>query len=275
MAGEAADEDDDLFEAPEGDEGQDDQDQDQTGGDSEGDEEETVIGFGEDEPGEQDEAGLVPHLRAELRERNKRIRELEQGQSRPQPIEVGDEPTIEDCEYDQTKFLEAHKAWEARKAEAEKADAQPNQDAQAVQAAFQEDLGRFATQRASLKVKDFEDAESEVVNALSREQNAVLVMAADNSAALIYALGKHPDRLKALAAIKNPIKLAAAVSKLERDLKVTKRRAPEPEGTVRGSAPLSTGKGDKHEERLEKEARGTGDRSKLIAYRKQKAQGSR
>lgn len=274
-----ADEDEDLFEAP-ADEVDDEEQEGQPEGDD-GDEpesepeDETVIGFGDEDAGE-DQDGLVPHLRAELREKAKRIRELEAGQSKPAPIEVGPKPTLADVDYDEEAYDAELLAWQGRKAKAEAQASKSEEGAQALQESFRGDVNRFATQKAALKVRDFDEAEETVGAALKPLQATVLLSAATNSAALLYALGKSPERLKALAAIQDPIKLAVAVANLERELKVTttKRRAPEPDGPVRGSAPTSTSR-DRAEERLEREAAKTGDRTQLIAYRRGKQKVSR
>jgi hypothetical protein len=129
----------------------------------------------------------------------------------------------------------------------------------------------------ALKVKDYADAEAEVATTLKPDQLAAIIATAKNSAAVIYALGKHPDRLAQLKAISNPLKLAYAVAELEKDLKVTtKKRAVEPDVPVRGSAPLAAGKASKELERLEKEAERTGDRTAIREYReRQRSQGKR
>ncbi|MCY1427445.1 hypothetical protein D9M71_432910 [compost metagenome] len=92
---------------------------------------------------------------------------------------------------------------------------------------------------------------------------------ADNSALVVYALGKNAAKAKELAAIKDPVKFAFAIAKLETQLKVqAKKSAPAPERTVSGSAPKS-GAVDSSLERLREEAAKTGDYSKVTQYRKQ------
>lgn len=272
MAVSADTEDEDLFEpdAEEADdEEQEGQDQIDEGEEPEDDEEETIIGFGEDGAGDEDEAGLVPHLRATLRAKDAEIRKLRESVPPPKPIEVGPKPTMEGYEYDEEAYDAAKLAWDAKVAAAKAAENQAQEPAKAAQVEFRGALEQFATEKAALKVKGYDEAESDVTAAFNAEQTATVILAAKNKAAVIYALGKHPERLKQLAAIKNPVTLAVAVSELERDLKVTtKRRAPEPEGVVRGSAPLATGKGDKYLAKLEAKADETGDRTELIAYRK-------
>jgi hypothetical protein len=84
---------------------------------------------------------------------------------------------------------------------------------------------------------------------------------------LIYALSKHPDKLAELAAIQDPLKLAAKVAKLEGQLRVVKkRRAPDPEQVERGSGRISHQPANKQREKLEKEADRTGDRTELIRF---------
>jgi hypothetical protein len=88
---------------------------------------------------------------------------------------------------------------------------------------------------------------------------------------VVYALGRDAARLKDLAAITDPIMFAAAISKLEGKLKVTTRNAPPPpEKKVTGSAPIS-GTVDSNLDRLRDEAAKTGDYTKVLAYKRQKA----
>ena len=246
--------------------------QEEVSGEPEEAEEETIIQFGDEEVKPPEEA--APQWVRDLR---KRTRELERENaalkavrtSEVPPIEVGDKPTLEGCGYDEDVFDRERDAWEERKAKAE-LQQKANQKAQEEQqTAWAAELEEYGKKRTSLKVHDFEDAEEAATGALNHIQQAIIVKGADNPAAVIYALGKHPQKLEALSKIHDPVKFAFAVSKLERDLKVTTRRkAPEPEQMAKGSAPLSANS-DKHLERLEKEADRTGDRSKVVAYKRQ------
>jgi hypothetical protein len=104
-------------------------------------------------------------------------------------------------------------------------------------------------------------------------QQGMIIQGANNSAALVYALGKNPTKAKELASIKDPVKFAWEASKLEGTMKATTRKPrSKPERTVKGSATLS-GSTDGTLEKLREEAAKTGDHSKVIAYKKQKRQG--
>lgn len=266
------------------DEGQDqgDQDEDTGGADQDADaedEEEISVIFGDEAApasSEEQSTGLVRKLREEIRKRDAELTTLRKV-SVPQTIEVGDKPTLETCDYDEQRFETELDSWKERKAKADEANVAAQRDAEANKAAWAETVADFERKKTALKAPDFEVAEEEVTQALSPMQQAIVINAADDSAKVIYALGKHPQKLAGLAAIKDPIKFAVAVSKLEGTLKVTRttRKAPEPDRPVRGSAQLSAAS-DKHLERLEKEADRTGDRTKIVQYKRQlKSQGKK
>jgi hypothetical protein len=114
-----------------------------------------------------------------------------------------------------------------------------------------------------------------VAASLSQVQAAILIKAPENTAALTYALGRHPQKLATIAAISDPIEFTAALVKLEGTMKNVKRTRtpPEPDRPERGSGRIATAT-DKELERLEKEAAQTNDRTKVVAYRKKlKSQG--
>jgi hypothetical protein len=98
-------------------------------------------------------------------------------------------------------------------------------------------------------------------------QQAVIVKAAADPALFLYALGKSEAKRSELAKIQDPIKLAAAVARMEGAVKVTTRKAPTPDRPLSGSSKMP-GSADKEIERLEKKAAANGgDRSELIAYK--------
>lgn len=253
------------------DQGDEDQDEGADAAD-EDDDEGVVVQFGDEAAPASEgksEPDLLRTLRAANRQQAKELAAL-RAASQPKPvvIEVGEKPTLASVDYDDDKFIAETEAWIERKRQADEANAQAAKGAQAQQAELDKDLSRFQAAKAALGVRDFEEAKDTVVSVLTQGQISGIVQAADDSAKVIYALGKHPAKLEALKAITNPVKFIAAVAKLEGTLKVTKtsRKAPELDTPVRGSAPLSASK-DKHEAKLEAKAAQTGNRTELIAYR--------
>lgn len=224
-----------------------------------------------------DNSDLVRHLRSELRTKSEELAAIKRGEITPQPqkVDPGPKPTLESCDYDETKFETELDAFKERKRKADEADAQVTQKAQAVQERFNQKLVTFEANKKALNVKDFDMAEAAVLAGFSQVQQAVVIQAADDAAKLVYALGRRPEKLKGLAAIEDPIEFTKALVKLEGQLKVTQRSRtpPDPDRPLRGSAPISQ-QTDKVLERLEKEASRTGDRSKVIQHkRKLRTQG--
>jgi hypothetical protein len=233
-------------------------------------EEELEVTFGDEAApasGER-ETGLVKHLREVARDQARRISELEKAKPQSERIVVGERPTLEGCEYDEDKFIADTEAWVERKRLAEQGQSAADQEQREAQQEWQGHLTNYQSRRAELKFADVDDAEELARARLDQVQQAAIVVAADNPALVLYSLGKHPAKLAELSQIKNPLKLAAAVAKLEGTLKVTARRkAPDPEEIASGTASVAQRGTDKTLERLEKEALRSGDRTKLIQYK--------
>lgn len=251
----------------------DDQQQDDAEGDDDQQEEE-ILQFVGDEAEPEQETDLVRHLRQQIRERDKQLHASRKAPQAEQLIEVGEKPTFEGCDYDSDRFDQEFNAWEERKEQRRQQD-QRLEAAQREQAQQWEQVKTsYATAKAKLPFADKEQAEATAFDSLSDIQQAVIAKIADNPALVIYAAGKNPTRLASLAGIEDPLKLAKEIGKLEATMKVTKRaRPPQPDRAVRGSA-ISASTVDKHEQQLEAEADRTGDRTKLIQYRREKRQAS-
>lgn len=240
---------------------------------------EVVITIGDETPPASDDEiegkpapQWVRELRKADREKAKRIRELEQQVAanqqaqQPQTIQVGEKPTLEGCEYDAEKYGEELLAWSDRKRKADEQAAAARAEQEAVAEAWSKKVEAYKASKATLKVHDFDGAEHVVQSTLSQIQQNVILHGVDKPELVVYALGSNPAKAKELAAIKDPVKFAIAVGKLETQLKVTPRNTPPvPERTVRGSTGGATAVTNQLE-RLQAEAEKTGDRTKVAAY---------
>lgn len=244
---------------------------------AEPEQEEITVMIG-DEPVEEESQPApdwVRDLRKKNREDQKRIRELEARlaqQQAPQTASVpGKKPELEDFDYDTTKYEASLADWFEKRRKYEDQLAQSKRQEEEAQEAWQNKLENYAQSRTTLKVKDFEDAESTVAEMLNVTQQGVVIQGAENPALVIYALGKNPKKAKEIASIADPVKFAFAIAKLETQLKVTgKRTPPPPEKTVGGGTAPIRGAIDSNLERLRQDAERTGDYSKVYAYKKQK-----
>lgn len=243
-------------------------------------EEETlVVGFEGDSPApeEKEEAPeWVKEVRATNRELKKKNRELEAKLSvntaENNPAELGTKPTLEDFDYEAEKYEAALLDWSDKKRKHEQSISKQQEEVEAKNAEWNKTLEDYGTAKNELKVKDFDDAEEVVLSTLSEQQQSMILLGSDNAATLVYALGKNPKKAASLASIKDPVKFAFAVAKLETTLKVSNmKKAPAPERQVKGSA--ASGGSDKALERLRADAAKTGDMSKVVAYKKQMKKG--
>ena len=247
-------------------------------GDDEDDSEEVVISIGEEAPPQEEEARApewVRELRKSNREKERKIRELEAKLSatatETKPVTLGKKPTLEDCDYDSDEFEVKLAEWYEQKREYDAAEANAAAQRDAEAKAWQDKLDSYAKAKASLKVRDYEDAEAFALDTFNVTQQGIVLQGSDNPALIIYALGKNTKRAKELASINDPVKFAFAVAKLETQLKVTNRKAAaSPERTITSGGGRLSGSVDSTLDRLREEALKTGDLSKVMAYKRGK-----
>ena len=246
------------------------------------DAEEVVVSIGEEAPPPEQNTPApewVRELRKTNRELQRQNRELQSKlQVQPteiKPVVIGAKPKLEDHDYDADKYEEALTGWFERKRQADEVNARQHAEVMNQQKAWEAKLNGYGKAKAELRVRDYEDAEAVAQEVFSITQQGVILQGAENPALVVYALGKNPKKAKELAEVSDPVKFAFAVAKLEKELKVTNRRAaPAPERVVSGTG-RSSGAVDSTLERLREEAARTGNMTKVIQYKSQKRSASK
>jgi len=243
--------------------------------------EEVQVLIGDEQASEVDqEAERAPQwvreLRKSHRELQRKVREYEQAQAKAATVAapVGQvlppKPKLEDHDYDTDRYETALESWYKQRDSVERAKRDAERKAEEERTAWQAKLEAYGKAKGDLKVRDYDEAEHQVMEVLSQTQQAVVLQGSENPALVVYALGKNPKRAKELAAVTDPVKFAFAVAKLEAQLKVQPRsKPPAPEkGVPAGTAPVS-GASDQTLERLRAEAERTGDYTKVVRFRQQ------
>ena len=259
---------------------------DDTEAEAEDDDDELVVSIRGVTPDPEDEEearapAWVRDLRKQYRDEKRRSKELEQrieqmaqGQQ-PARQALGAKPTLESADYDTERYEGEIAAWYERKREH---DAQRNAmetERANTQKAWEVQLGNYSAAKAKFKVSDFSRAEEVVQDTLSVMQQGMILQGAEDATLLVYALGKNPVKAKELASINDPVKFAFAVARLEKDLKVTKRKAAsQPEKRLTGTGRPS-GSVDNTLDRLRTEAERTGDYTKVTQYKRQARQAAK
>lgn len=211
-------------------------------------------------------------LQREVRELRAKVQAPQQGEN--QPPAAGAKPKLEDHDYDAERFEAALSGWFDRKRHVDEHAAKQKQSEETQKQAWQAQLDAYGKAKASLRVRDYEDAEASVTEALNVTQQAIIVSGAENPALVTYAIGKDPAKLKQLAAISDPVKFAFAIAKIETQLKVNPRKpSAAPETVIKSTTRLAGGGHDQVLERLRDEADKNGDFTRVVAYKaKLKAQ---
>lgn len=246
------------------------------------DEEERFVTIGdeEEEPEPPETPGWVKKVRKvnrKLESENRRLKkELEQrstaAQKQAPPVQLGEKPTLKSVGYDDKKYEQALVQYYERKRQVEQYEAEAAKRQEEQQKSWQERQQRYVTQKQAHGFKDFDEAEELVSNTFSVTQQGIIVHGAEDSALVIYALGKNPRKLEELAKEADPVAFAFKVAKLESQLKVMNKKAPSPEKRVGKGAKAGglSGTEDQTLERLRAEAAKTGDYTKVTQYKQKK-----
>jgi len=229
----------------------------------------------------QETPGWVKKVRKrdrKLEKENKRLKKQLEEMSKPtetiKPVELGDKPTLASCKYDDTKYETELISYYERKRKVDEQAAEKAKVVESQNKKWQVRQEKYVSLKEEHSFKDFEDAEELVSNTFSQTQQGIIVQGADDSALLVYALGKNPKKLEELSKITDPVDFAFKVAKLESQLKVSDRKAPKPEKRVKtGKAGGISGSSDKTLERLREEASRTNDYSKVTAYKQKLRKG--
>lgn len=244
------------------------------------DDDDVLVSFGDEEPEQQDEEDgtpLIKKLRKLEREKAKENRELkkklakyESNASESEAKALPPKPTLDAFDYDDDKFESALLDWHEKKREIDKQERAKQEEAEQQQKAWEQSQKKYSERKQELGFRDFDDVEEVVSSTLSAAQQNLIVGGSNDSAKLIYAIGKSPKKLEELAAIKDPVKFIWTVAQLEGQVKVeskTRKPSARPEKHVRGNG---TAKGiiSSQLKRLTEEADRTGDYSKVVAYKR-------
>jgi len=218
----------------------------------------------------EEETPLQKKLRAEIRDRDKRIKELERVNA-PKPVDVGRKPDLwEDCEGDPDKFEADLLAWTERKRQAEQAERSQTEQQTTQQQAFEKQRVAYRAKAQTMGLKDIDGAEQNIIDTLGAPYLGAIISYADDPAKVVAALAAHPRLLSQIADEPDDLRKLKLMFQMESKVTIKRKGAAAPEaGTIlKGTANVSGG--DKALEKLEKDAERTGDRSKLIAYKANK-----
>ena len=217
----------------------------------------------------------VKELRKSHKEAQKQVKELKQQlelkkEFKDEIITLPEKPTLIACDYDDVKFEKELEEWYQKKEKFDKVKSEKDNEKQKQQKEWDEKIKSYNSEKTKIKVKDFAEVEEYVDENFTIPQRAIILQGAEKPALLIYALGKNKKLAKTITEIKDPVKFAFAVAKLEAQMKVTSKKAPAPEKNISGSSKVVSG--DATLNKLRAEAEKTGDYDKVAEYRRKQQQ---
>lgn len=247
---------------------------------SEGAEEEEELSIsieGEDTPPQEDNEpapGWVKELRKahkDTRKENKALKaELEALKNNgEQSTTLGEKPTLESCNFDSDQFEKELTEWHDNKKKYDDEQKQKEAEQQKEVEIWESKIQNYEEKKKSIKVKDFEEAEINVQEKLSKTQLGIIIEGSKDPSLIVLALDRNPKKLEELSNIKRPVEFAFAVAKLEDKMKVTNRKASTKPETVVNTKAGVAGTIDANLEKLRKEAATTGNYTKLHKYKQQ------
>ena len=242
--------------------------------------EQIVISIGDEQLVEPEEITKAPEwvkeLRKANREKEKKIRELEQKlnqQTTPEKKReiLGKKPTLEDHDYDAEKFEAALSDWVIQKQRVERQIEEEKKAEQDQIFAWNKRLQEYEKAKAELPVEDYDDAFNKVSQLFNQTHLGIIVQGAENPALVMYALGKKPEKAAELAKLSDPVKFAFSVARLQGEIKMgnVTRKSPPPPPETRIVSGTGRSNVDKNLEALEREADRTGDRTRVYEYKRQ------
>ncbi|WP_372844797.1 hypothetical protein [Psychrobacter sp.] len=241
-----------------------------------------VLEFSFDEDGDSDEKDPYAGQEApqwvkdtrrrakEVERENRRLKQqLEQRNSQPEQQQaLRARPTVENYDYNEEseEYLADLDSWYAEKSQHDAA-------VQAEQQKYQQYRDRYKADVDAIKAKapDYDEVESSVVDVLSEQKQGLLQMLVDNPAKVVYALGKNsPAQLERLSKL-DDVQFTKQIVLMEQQMSSkAKSRNPNKPKPKTHELEGAAGGVDTKLAKLEAEAAKTGDRSKVIAYKRNK-----
>jgi hypothetical protein len=238
-------------------------------------EEVDVISWGDTAVAPEDETEGMRNLREALK-REKQLRKDAEARVAPKADPVGDKPNMDDYWEKPEQFEVDLLAWNERKRQAGERETQAQAAARKQQERWEAQHRDLDAGYSELRAPGKDVARSTVEDQFPGEQFAYLVKAAGkNAPAFVLALGSASDKreeLKSLAADGSWAEFIATAAVMAKEVNVQRRKpttAPDQNHAARGASGLgSAGSAEKRLAALEAEADRTGDRSKVIAFKR-------
>lgn len=239
---------------------------------------EMVVVLEGDEPEKDEDKEPAPEWVKNVRKENKQLKRELKELKKSKDVKTEEDtplrarPKLEDFEYDEDQFGDDLDKWVEEKQSFNASQKSKKDEVAAQTKVWETRMSEYDEGKSSFNDDSYTEAETNVSDALDATRVGLIVDAFGSGAAKVVSyLGNNEDKLKELAAIKSLTQFTVAITRLEGKMTTQKRNIkPKPERRIKGGTPAPSG--SKTLEQLEKEADRTGDRSKIVAFKRQQKQ---
>jgi len=173
-------------------------------------------------------------------EDNRRLRQMLAERDAQMPSEIV-KPTLESVGFDEDAYAEKLLEWNEKQSKIKESKQQQIQSQQQSQEEWGRQVQKYQAEIAKLGA-DGSDAQEIVQSITNTNQQAIIVMHADNPAGFVSEIAKNETLLMQMAAIQDPLKLVKFITKTEASMKKPTQNKPAPEAGLQrtssaGAAP--------------------------------------
>lgn len=199
------------------------------------------------------------------RENRKLRQQLEQRSGQPEQQALREKPTLDAHEYDSDAYEQDYAAWLS-----EKSQHDARQKAEQEKYQHYDERYKSSVDAVRAKVADYDEIEQSIVETMPPQRQALIKMLVDDPARMVVALGKSPAQQEKLSGL-DDIQFAKQIVLMEQQMSSkSKSRNPNKPKPKTHELEGAAGGVDTRLAKLEAEAAKTGDRSKVIAYKRNK-----
>ena len=203
----------------------------------------------------------------EVERENRRLKQLlEQRNGQPEQQQaLREKPTLDAHEYDSDAYEQDYAAWLS-----EKSQHDARQKAEQEKYQHYDERYKSSVDAVRAKVADYDEIEQSIVDTVPPQRQALIKMLVDDPARMVVALGKSPAQLEKLSSL-DDIQFAKQIVLMEQQMSSkAKSRNPNKPKPKTHELEGAAGGVDTKLAKLDAEAAKTGDRSKVIAYKRNK-----
>jgi hypothetical protein len=215
-----------------------------------------------EEPAPQKAPAWITELRRQNRELKRQLQSVQAPATVPQ---LGEEPTLEGCDFDSEVFKKKFREYMEKSLAIESHRREQAQHEERLQQTWQQKVSGYEAKKSAFRAAepDFDDAEEVCKDVLSNVQQVIIVKNARDPVRLVREIGRNPELAAKLGGITDPVEFTYEIATMEAKMATKSpagKTAPAPDKALRSGGGVSNGlSGNAKIAELKEKAHKTGD----------------